>query len=281
MLFEQPDTLSNAEKEILLLKAAYEGINSIANWMVFDITGEDPDSEIRFESEIHQRYFIILLIDFLSLRTFEDRKKDFLKQLLKICEEPVFNPRTANLKKSISNFFEWLYADVEFEHNGEVRKLWFPSINVEIALKIKRILFIEICGNITKHNPLGLSVQAKSIRKVFSGNGKEISITDSRRIMNEFYEQFHVDLFTYHASTIAEFLNNIRCSIYEYLQPLYVQCREYYWNEEFQEKSYRYIYPDSINNDYVKELFWDLMNDVRSPPYIRRFQVTRYLKMRY
>ena len=36
-----------------------------------------------------------------------------------------------------------------------------------------------------------------------------------------------------------------------------------------------------INNTFAKNCYWDLMNEVRSGPYMRKFQVTRYLKMRY
>lgn len=37
--------------------------------------------------------------------------------------------------------------------------------------------------------------------------------------LEDFYRWFHDDILNYHASTIAEFLNNIRWGIYEYLQP--------------------------------------------------------------
>lgn len=94
-------------------------------------------------------------------------------------------------------------------------------------------------------------------------------------IIEEFCEQFHNDLFIYHISTIAEFLNNLRWSIFEYLQPLYKKSVQYYWDESLK------LYPANIENTYVRELFWNLMNDVRSEPYMPKFEVTRYLKGRY
>src|SRR5215218_1142153 len=42
---------------------------------------------------------------------------------------------------------------------------------------------------------------------------------DALLALADFYEKFHTDILNYHASTIAEFLNNIRWGIYEYLQP--------------------------------------------------------------
>jgi hypothetical protein len=54
---------------------------------------------------------------------------------------------------------------------------------------------------------------------------------DALLIMEEFYNQFHNDLFNYHISTIVELLNNLRWAIYEYLQPIYSQSTEFFWKE--------------------------------------------------
>ncbi|MCB1783107.1 MAG: hypothetical protein KDI13_03860 [Alphaproteobacteria bacterium] len=281
MLYEKPNDLTSAEKEILLLKAVMETINSMVNYSVFKLNHNDPDSSIRFETGIHQQYFNILLVDFLSLEIFEPRKPNLFKELLSVCENPRYNDDAKPLKKAVMSFQEWLGRAVEFEHNGEVRKLWFPSIDQEIALQITREEFIKICGNISKHNPLGLNRQASAIKKIFERNDADIALTDALLIMDEFYEQFHDDLFTYHSSTIAEFLNNLRWAIYEYLQPLYEKVTENYWHEKHEMWAYRYHAPEDITNAYIKTVFWNLMNDVRREPYMPRFQVTRYLKMHY
>jgi hypothetical protein len=172
-------------------------------------------------------------------------------------------------------------SSIQLEHDGETRNFWFPTINKAIALKITRIEFIKICGNISKHNILGLSRQAKTIQEIFDKNNVPIELTEALLIMEEFYQQFHDDLLNYHASTIAEFLNNLRWAVYEYLQPLYEQSVECRWDERLKLNLPDYHYPDDIVNQYVREVFWNLMNDVRSEPYMPRFTVTRYLKMRY
>ena len=46
-------------------------------------------------------------------------------------------------------------------------------------------------------------------------------------------------------------------------------------------RMYHFTYPKEINNNFAKSCYWDLMNEVRSKPYINKFQVTRYLKMRH
>lgn len=281
MLYEKPNDLSSGEQEILLLKATMEAISSMVNYSVLDLYHSDPDSSISFKSHIHQQYFNILLADFLSLETFVRRNANILEQLQNICNSPCYNQCTVSLKKAVGAFKEWLEEDVEFEHDGKIRKLWFPSIDQELALKITRAEFIKICGNISKHNPLGLDRQAKTIKKIFKRNNVQIALTEALLIMDEFYEQFHDDLLTYHSSTIAEFLNEIRWGIYEYLQPIHSKSVVFSWDEVHKMNRYRYNFPKDLNNEYVQTIFWNLMNDVRSEPYMPRFTVTRYLKMRY
>jgi len=59
-------TLTDTEVEVIVLKAAWELIDSAVNYAVLTIGGKDPDTEIRFHSSIHQRFFNIALVDFLS-----------------------------------------------------------------------------------------------------------------------------------------------------------------------------------------------------------------------
>lgn len=281
MLYVQPDELSIEEKEILLLKAANAAINSFVNYNLFEITGEVPHNQIRFKTDIHQKYFSILFLDFLKLETFHRREPGLMDGLLEVGKNPKFNPNSSNLEKSVSSFQNWLDSYVSFENDGEIRKLWFPSVNLNFSPKITRKEFIDICGNISKHNSMALDVKAKTIRNIFQRSNKQISITEAHTIMDEFYEQFHDDLFAYHSSTIAEHLNGIRWRIYEYLQPLYNQCHETYYDEKFDTYLNRYTYPDFINNSYVRTVFWNLMNDVKSSPYMPEFRVTSFLKIRY
>jgi hypothetical protein len=268
------------EKEVLVLKAAMESINSMINYSMVDLFHKDPESSVIFKTAEHQKYFNILLLDFLHSRIF-NIGTNCIKSLQIILITPRYNQNMEPLKNAVYRFEEWLNQEVEFEKDGEIRRLWFPSIDQNIALKITRKEFIEICGNISKHNMLGLNRQAKLIQEIFKRNEVSMQLTDAFLIMEEFYDQFHNDLFNYHGSAIAEFLNNIRWGIYEYLQPLYKKSLQTYWNEHLQLNSYRYIFPDDIKDSYIQNVFWDLMNDVRSKPYMPRFVVTQYLKMRY
>ncbi len=274
------EIFSDAEKEILILKATMESINSMVNCEVLTLNHADPDSSIQFKNSIHQKYFNIIVLDFLHSKIFRV-DKNCIEALQTIFSNSVFNIDVATLKNATNNFREWLDRYVEYEHNGETREIWFPSIDQKMALKIKRSEYIEICGNISKHNPLGLDRQAGIIKRIFASNSVTIELTQALLIMDEFYQQFHGDQFSYHSSAIAEFLNNIRWGIYEYLQPLYMKSVNRHWDEHLKINAPQYIYPDNIVNSYVRDIFWNLMNDVRSEPYMPRFVVTKFLKMRY
>ena len=274
-------SFTEAEKEIIVFKAAWLAIDEMVNNAIMTINHNDPDSSIVFNTSSDKKYFGIFLLDFLNSKIF-GIKQNSVDALKAVTENPIFNKSNQSLKESLHGFEAWLEEDVQLEHDGETRTFWFSSIDQDIALKIKRIEFIKICGNISKHNMLGLNRQAKLILDIFKRNNVDIQLTQALLVMEEFYEQFHDDLFVYHSSTIAEFLNNIRWGIYEYLKPLFNQSIESYPDEYHPEmNAYKYNYPKNVENEYAKEIFWNLMNDIRSKPYVPRFTVTRYLKMRY
>ncbi len=276
-MFKEKMKFNNIEKEVIFLKAVTELIDSIVNYEVLDLLGNDPSSEVRFRTMTHQKYFTIILLDFLSC---SDKKvlgeqKSYLGAIRAICQSPNFNKNNSikNLAISANEFIDWLEQEIQFE------KLWLPSIDTEITLTIKRTEFIKICGNISKHNFSRLSGVANELMEIFKRNDRVISFEDALLILDEFYENFHSGLLNYHGSTISEFLNNIRWGIHEYLQPEFQQSIVYEGNEYPQK--YRYTYPKEMNNDFARNCYWDLMNEVRLKPYIKKFQVTRYLKMRY
>lgn len=263
------------EEEVVFLKSAYDLINEMVNYEMVKLLGDDPHSEIRFNSMTHQKYFNIILLDFLSEISISEKRLSNLEALQVICGAPNFNVRGSirYLDLTVKEFVAWLEKEVTIE------KIWFPSIEIETNLSIKRVEFIKICGNISKHNFGRLSRVARQLTDIFGRNNIGLDHEKALLILGEFYEWFHANIFSYHSSAIAEFLNNIRWGIYEYLRPEF-QKSIVYDNDEHPRK-YHYIYPKEITNNFTKACYWDLMNDIRSAPYMRKFEVTRYLKMRY
>ena len=268
---------SDIETEVIFRKAIKELIDNMVNYEIIMLLGDDPYSEIRFKSTTHQKYFNIILLDFLSC---SDKKVlgvqcSYLDYLQIICKSPNFDKNSSikNLKTSTKVFTEWLEKEVV------VDKIWLPSIDLEIDLSIKRIEFIKICGNISKHNFSRLSGVVRELIKIFKKN--KITLDDEKAllVLEEFYEWFHNDIFNYHSSAIAEFLNNIRWGIYEYLQ--YELQQSIVYEDADKLPRVHYNYPENIKNNFAKNCYRNLMSEVRSKPYMNKFQVTRYLKMRY
>ena len=209
------------EKEIIYLLAIKNLIDEMVNFEMIKLLGENQNSEIRFKSMTHQKFFNILLVDFLSCSDTKilGETQPYLKALTSICANPKFNQHNSvnNLEQSTNDFIDWLNKEFTVE------KIWLPSIDLETDLSIKRIEFIKICGNISKHNFTRLSGVANEIIAIFKRNKITLTDEDALAIIEEFYDWFHNNILNYHSSAIAEFLNNIRLDICEYLKPEFQQ----------------------------------------------------------
>ena len=80
------------------------------------------------------------------------------------------------------------------------------------------------------------------------------------------------------------FLNDIRWGIYVYLRPEFE--RSFYWDEDKNEAigsriAYGYRVPRNIKSQFARNCYWELMNEVRSSPDIKRFAVWKHLKSKY
>jgi len=51
--------------------------------------------------------------------------------------------------------------------------------------------------------------------------------------------------------------------------------------EEDTPGKYHYTYPNELGADYARALYWDLMDDVRRKPIMRKFTVSKYVRIRY
>src|SRR5665213_1480893 len=258
---------TKTEQEIIALKAIWELIDEMVNYEMFlKLTGTD-DVQLTFNTMTHQRLFNILLVDFLSSPNApfglpappkgapkSDRTVLFL--LRRICDEPRLNPGGAHILRSpLGSFVEWLEADCLVE------EVWFPSIKVESDIRVKRIAFLKICGNIAKHSFTRLSDNVREICEILKENGTTIEPEQGYLVIPEFYEWFHRNVLNYHSSAIAEFLNNIRWGIYTYLKSEFVRS---YTKDDPAGIAYRFIYPPDCNRPVAQTMYRDLMNAVRS-----------------
>jgi len=266
---------SGIEQEVIILKAVIELINSMVNFEILSVEGIDPDSNIVFKSSTHQRFFNIILVDFLSCTDPNGpiKQTSYLGGLREIVNNPCFdeNYSVHDLKVATQEFKEWIEQEVEVD-------VWLPSIDKKTKLKISRFNFLKMTGDISKHNYLRAIRVAEELKVILLKSGITADIDEALLALAEFYERFHTDIFIYHASTIAEFLNNIRWGIYDYLQPKFN--KSIVWEGGHPPK-YHYTYPEEIKSKFAKECYWGLMNEVRSKTGMKRFKVTKWLKLRY
>lgn len=271
-------TYSDPEKEAINLNAIIETLDSMINHENFEVAGRGKDTNISFQTSIHQKYFNILMVDFLSPidDLFSDDKKSAIAALEDICHSPSFNNENTigTLNEAVNSLKSWLDEEIEVE-------AWLPSVQTQATLKLRRLEFIKICGNISKHNYTRLTITARMLNRIYKRNGVDFGLEEALLSLDDFYERFHVDIFNYHSSAIAEMLNNIRWGIQEYLLPEYMRAKEDYWDKQLKIMSYKFDIPSAVETKFGQECYWDMMNAIRSGPYVERFEVTKYLKLRY
>ncbi len=275
---------TKTEQEIIVLKAVWELIDEMVNYEMFEKLSQTADVHLTFRTATHQRLFNILLVDLLSqpnkrfglsrssTRALQS-EPSVLFPLKEVCDNPMLNVSGGRvLQQPLNSFLLWLEADCR------VDRVWLPSIDLKIDIELKRVRFIKICGNIAKHSFTRLSENVKDVCDLLKANGTTIDPDQAYPLLPEFYDWFHRNVFSYHSSAIAEFLNNIRWGIYRYLMPEFARS---YTKDDHLAEAYRFLYPPDCRRPAIRTMYWDLMNEVRSRPYMPIFEVSSYLKMRY
>jgi hypothetical protein len=263
------------EREVFILNAVWELSNRMVNRSILRLHHNDPDSEVRFQSAEASRLFNIRLVDLLSPPNAQfARHENYVVALKAICENPSFRPKYAvrPLRKAARAFDRWLRSKRRYS------RIWLPSIDRNCTIEMQRQEFLKICGNISKHNYTRLTDAAEKLRTILHRTGINVSATESLTLLDEFDDWFHDNIFHYHSSTIAEFINNIRLGIFDYLSP---EFQRSYTRDPHDEIKYTFKRPTHLNNDYAFHVHWDLMNKVRSRPWMPAFTVTKALKKRY
>jgi hypothetical protein len=198
----------------------------------------------------------------------------FLFYLREIVASPSLNPTADAILQPVEAFASWL------EQDSHIEGVWLPSIDVQADLTIKRMTWLKICADIGKHSFARLESNVSKIVSILSSHGREVDEGMGYAVLPEFWEWFHTHLFGYHASTIAEFLNNIRWGLFTYLQPEYA--RSYHVvTRDTHADIYAFSYPAEITAPIARTMYWELMNKVRSKPYFPQFTVTDSLKQQF
>lgn len=284
--------MNDTEREAIILNSAWEMIDSMVNWAVFMKTDRTEPSNLTFQTSVHSRLFVILLVDFLSeIRAFKRelvplglkpapskaRPSDltFLFHLRQVCADPKLGVDIAELAAAVEAFASWLEGD--FTASG----VNLHAIDVVADLRVTRYRYIKMCGDIAKHNLARLATNVGHLRKLLEQAGHPVSEQQAYLAVENFFEWFHQDVFVYHSSQIGEFLNNIRWAIYDYLQPEFRRSWHVRETSTVEFPMYGYRVPSAIIEPVAVAMYWDAMNRSRSRPYVQRFVIPSHMKERY
>ena len=279
--------MNDIERESIILNTAWQVIDAMVNRSMFVGFRENGPTTLLPETREHAMLFVVLLRDFLSeIRAFgkeplpfglckppaHARPTDhtFIFHLRLVCQNPILGTEVDSLREKIEAFGDWLEGAFVAQDVG------LAEIDLVCDLRVERYKYLQMCGDIAKHSLPRLSVNARHLRNILAEAGHEVTEEQSYLAIPSFFDWFFDDSFMYSASRIAEFLNEIRWAIYEYLVPEFQ--RAWYRVDEI---AYGYHVPQRIEEPVARAMYWDLMNRVRMKPWISRFSVDPYLKLRH
>lgn len=276
--------LNPVVQESMALLAMLLQIDDMVNYAIFEPFEKRFDTNLMFKNYASRRLFNILLVDFLSLPSQKGPlrlgtlqgtsagDRSYLTFLSTVCADPQLGKDVVELEDVLRRFIAWL----DFE--AVIENMWLGEISVEANVRARRFELLKISGNIGKHNFSRLHVDIRKIVKIYERSGVNISENDAYKSINSIYEWLFDTFFTYHSSTIAEFLNEISLAIHNYLKEEFKRSHHFPAEEEI---IYKYRYPSGCDDELARAMYWDLMNIVRKGPIFSKFTVTQSLKNRY
>lgn len=280
-------TFSKIEQEAIVLAAVWAMIDGMVNREFVEEPILTRPTNLWFKSSSHKRLFNVLLTDFLSQpqkkgkspipfglqRPTEDAppsSRTYLHYLAEIARDPQIGSDTSNLLAVVREFANWLDAECHCEG------VWLSGLDINLDMRVPRIWVFQMAGDMGKHNFSRLEGRIRQIKIMLSDHGyPDVDEGMIYRELEVFYEWFHSHLFSYHASTIAEFLNNIRWALFAYLRPEFLRA---YRTDDRAEGMYLFDVPTTITNSLAVGMYWELMNSVRREPYFPVFEVSPSLK---
>jgi hypothetical protein len=276
---------SALDREIITLAAVWDLIGSMVHYAHFMKEHKIDDATLTFSTREASKLFLIILADFLSLprdgtfgltkpRSEGSMGETYLGHLQRVVEAPLLAGDSTLLALSLQAFADWLDGFAVVDH------VWLPSINREGTLRVQRMAYLKICGTISKHGFARLGDIVGQLRRILAANGTDIDEGQSYLVVPEFQEWFQDNVFIASSTLIAWHLNEIRWGIYEYLTS---EFRRAYTPTTVIHGAqvYGYDVPSEITAPLVRSMYWDLMNDVRTPSYFPRFTVDRFMSELY
>lgn len=284
--------MNDIEREAIILNSAWKMIDGMVNWAMFVRVDLREPTNLMFHDREHARIFVILLGDFLSqVRAYGDQPiplgltaapvdacpadRTFLYHLRQVCTGPLLGANAVELGQHVEAFAQWLEEDLL------APDVYLPDIDVQADLRIARYRYLKMCADIAKHHLGRLSVNVRHLQRLLRQAERDLGEQEAYLAVDNFFEWFFDSIFLYHSGQIAEFLNNIRWAIFDYLQPEFR--RSYHLTEDATPDLHAYSYhvPEAITEPIARAMYWDVMNRVRQKPWIPPFIIHELHKRRY
>jgi hypothetical protein len=192
-----------------------------------------------------------------------------------VCGSPKLGEDTTAPSATVETFANWL--EDEFTAQG----VNLHARDIVADLRVPRFRYIKMCGDIAKHSLARLATNVSHLQKLLEAAGHPVNEQDAYLAVESFFEWFHDDIFIYHSSQIAEFLNNIRWAIYDYLQPEFRRSWHLRQDATQDFPVYSYRVPTAITEQVARAMYWTLMNRVRAKPWVHRFVISDSYKGRF
>jgi hypothetical protein len=254
-------TYTPAEYEVFGLIAAAETIDEMVNHTIFRVFEGDP-VHLLFEGPSQRQLFSAFLLDFLSMpdSSLVGLRGTHIEVLGRIAKVPVLRPSAsmADLLAALGAMEAWLEGRFTIE-----------LASTTASMEMSRGELARLVGNMSKHKFARLTAVVRTIQQIVERSGVTLRAGDLRLVVDELHERLSQDLIVYHANALAELLNNIRWAVHDYLVPVFEGSYRV-----VQPPLYRYEFPGDVTDDLARAAFWDLMNDVRRGPHMRRFKVS-------
>ena len=271
------EILNKQEQEALGLLTARTLIKGMVNRGMLQFSSDITNCEVKPQTRHAAELYAIYLIDFFSDLDKPFSKKDknkyssLLEYLLSIVNNPSFNFENSiqKLSNSLNQFNDWI------EQEGTIDFTDFPPA---IKLKMKRKDLFFICGNAAKHHYARLNGVNERLVNSVKAAGGTIAGNAMMKMRTELCELLFEQLFYIHIQKASELLTNIAWAIQTYLTPEYQRAYkvDLEKTKDYGYEVYFFNYPPHINSDLGKNIYWDLMNEVRAKPFIDRFTTYPY-----
>lgn len=292
---KEEQIMNAIEREAIILNTALKIIDSMVNWSIFVAENRINPTNLLFVDSECEKKFIILLRDFLSQVSITGKKSNpidykqvqhnssdshqhqsFLYQLRQVCQNPQFGKDVSHLNDTVESFKGWL------EKEFILPEFQIPEKNRVVNMKITRYQYITICGDIAECHDERMSVVAKQIQKILKNSNCDIDENLANSVIWDFYHRFFDDILIYHSFQIAEFLNNIRWEVYDYLQPEFKRSLQLAVDATQESPNYIYKIPEEIKKRAIaRKMYLELIQRLHKLPLMVRFEVPEILKLRY